>query len=82
MKEEPLRVVMPLRDVVPLRVLVDRAACRGAAVCTRRAPRTFTLDAERRAVAVDPPADPPEALREAERQCPNFSIRLVELETT
>lgn len=72
----------PLSDVVPLRALVDRAVCRGAAVCTRRAPRTFALDAERRAVAADPPADTPEALREAERQCPNFAIRLVEPETT
>jgi len=63
----------------PLRALVDREACRGAAVCTRRAPRTFGLDTQRRAVAADPPGDPPEALREAERQCPNFAIRLVEL---
>jgi ferredoxin len=58
------------------RVEVDRDACRGAALCTRRAPHTFHLDAERRAVASDPPRDPEEALRLAERQCPNFAIRV------
>jgi len=59
-----------------LRVGVDRAACRGAAVCVRRAPRTFSLDGARRAVAANPPGDPAEALRAAERHCPNFAIRV------
>ncbi len=61
------------------RAVVDRGACRGAGVCTRRAPRTFSLDAERKAVAACPPGDPAEALREAERCCPNFAIRLVDV---
>lgn len=61
-----------------LRATVDRAACRGAAVCTRRAPRTFSRDREGRAVAADPPGDQEEALRQAEAHCPNFAIRLME----
>lgn len=59
-------------------ILVDRGACRGARVCLRRAPRSFSLDAERRAVPADPPGDPLESLRDAERSCPNFAIRVVE----
>jgi ferredoxin len=61
-----------------LRVEIDRAACRGSAVCVRRAPASFAVDAERRAVATEPPGDPDEALRTAELHCPNFAIRLVQ----
>lgn len=60
-----------------LRVEIDRAACRGSAVCVRRAPATFSLDAEHRAVTAEPPEDPEEVLRRAELYCPNFAIRLV-----
>ena len=61
----------------PLRPSVDRDACRGAGICCRVAPNTFRLDAGRRAVVADPPGEPTETLREAERRCPNFAIRLV-----
>ncbi len=61
-----------------LRATVDRAACRGAAVCVRRAPHTFSLDGERRSMAANPPRDPEEALRLAETHCPNFAIRVDE----
>jgi len=60
-----------------LRVEIDRAACRGSEACVRRAPATFSLDAQRRALAADPPEDPEEVLRSAERSCPNFAIRLL-----
>ena len=48
-----------------LSIQVDRSACRGAASCTRRAPGTFSLDAERKSVVAAQPADPEPVIREA-----------------
>jgi ferredoxin len=62
--------------VRPLAVRIDREACTGARACTLRAPHTFRLDAERKAVASDPPADPDELVLAAARSCPNFAIEL------
>jgi ferredoxin len=59
-----------------LDVRVDRAACRGARVCTRRAPRSFRLDAEGRAVASVPPGDEISPVLAAARACPNFAIEV------
>ena len=59
-----------------LSIRVDREACTGARACTLRAPRTFSLDAERKAVASDPPADAEEQVLAAARSCPNFAIEL------
>jgi ferredoxin len=59
-----------------LAVRIDREACTGARACTLRAPHTFRIDAERKAVAADPPADPEEQVLEAARSCPNFAIEL------
>lgn len=63
-------------SAVPPRVEIDRDACRGEGVCVRRAPRSFALDAEGRAVPVEPPGDPESRLREAERCCPHFAIHV------
>jgi ferredoxin len=41
-----------------------------------RAPATFSLDADRKAVVADPPGDPEEAVLAAARSCPNFAIEL------
>jgi len=55
---------------------VDRDACTGARACALRAPGTFALDAEHKAVVAEPPADPEEAILAAARSCPNFAIEL------
>ena len=63
-----------------LRVEVDRAACQGARACIRRAPRTFALDADRRAVVTAAPGegDSADAVRDAVQACPNFALKLRE----
>ena len=60
----------------PLAVHIDREACTGARACALRAPHTFRLDAERKAVASDPPGDPEAHVLAAARACPNFAIEL------
>jgi ferredoxin len=62
--------------VSQLAVRIDREACTGARACTLRAPHTFRLDAERKAVASDPLGDPEEQVLAAARSCPNFAIEL------
>ena len=59
-----------------LEVHVDRDACTGARACALRAPATFSLDADRKAVVAEPPGDPEEAVLAAARSCPNFAIEL------
>ncbi len=61
---------------MPLEVRIDRSACRGSMSCVRRAPATFSLDAERRSVAANPPPDPEPVLREAAESCPFFAIEV------
>ena len=63
---------------MPLEVHVDRSACRGSMSCVRRAPATFSLDAERRSVPLNPAPDPEPVLREAAESCPFFAIQLRE----
>ena len=59
-----------------LEVRVDRDACTGARACALRAPGTFSLDADRKAVVADPPGDGEEEILAAARACPNFAIEL------
>jgi ferredoxin len=59
-----------------LRVRADRAACRGARACVRRAPGTFSLDAERRVVVASSPTDDVRAIASAVAACPNFALVL------
>jgi len=59
-----------------LEIQVDRDACTGARACALRAPKSFALDADRKAVVTDPPGDPEEAILAAARSCPNFAIEL------
>ena len=63
--------------MVPLEVHVDRSACRGSMSCVRRAPATFSLDAERRSVALNPAPDPESVLRKAAESCPFFAIQVM-----
>ncbi|MGH7288784.1 MAG: ferredoxin [Myxococcota bacterium] len=59
-----------------IEIHVDRDACTGARACVLRAPASFTLDADRKAVAAAVPGDADEALLAAARSCPNFAIEL------
>jgi ferredoxin len=59
-----------------IEIHVDRDACTGARACVLRAPASFTLDADRKAVAAASPGDTDEALLAAARSCPNFAIEL------
>jgi ferredoxin len=59
-----------------LHVRVDRSACRGAGSCARRAPGTFSLDAEHRSVVAAHPRDPADAIRAAAQACPFFAIEV------
>ena len=59
-----------------LEIHVDRDACTGARACALRAPRTFALDADGKAVVTDPAGDGEEAVLAAARSCPNFAIEL------
>lgn len=59
-----------------LQIHVDRDACTGARACALRAPGTFALDAEHKAVVAEPPGDPEAAILAAARSCPNFAIEL------
>ena len=60
----------------PLEVHVDRDACTGARACALRAPATFSLDADGKAVVAKPPGDPEQTILAAARSCPNFAIEL------
>jgi ferredoxin len=59
-----------------LELSADRAACRGARACVRRAPATFSLDAQRRVVIAVAPGDGEAAIVDAARACPNFAIEV------
>ena len=61
-----------------LEVHVDHTACRGSRSCVRRAPATFSLNENRRAVVASEPGDPEHAIREAAAACPFFAIELKE----
>jgi ferredoxin len=57
-----------------LEIRIDRDACTGARACALRAPKSFALDADRKAVVIDAQGDPEEATLAA--SCPNFAIEL------
>ena len=58
-------------------VLVDRELCMGSGMCIVYAPGTFEHDDETKAVVIDPPGDPIEAVRTAVEACPTGALRLV-----
>jgi len=61
---------------MPLRIRIDRSACHGAGVCTRRAPGTFQLGDDDIATVLDAPTDDDAAILEAARHCPHFAIEV------
>lgn len=58
------------------RIIVDRELCIGAATCLAFAAKTFRLDAENKAIVIDPPGDDEAAILEAARSCPTNAIIL------
>ncbi len=60
-----------------LEITADRDACRGARACVRRAPATFSLDAQRKVVIAARPGDSDQAVVDAARACPNFALRVM-----
>jgi ferredoxin len=57
-----------------LSISADRDACKGARACVRRAPATFSLDAQRKVVIAERPGDSDAAIVDAVRACPNFAL--------
>ena len=57
-------------------IRIDRSACRGAALCIKRAPGTFRLDDDDIATVIEPPGDDDAAIAEAARHCPHFAIEV------
>lgn len=60
------------------RVEVDQMTCVGSANCVAVAEGVFQLNDEEKAEVVDPTAQPIDALREAEKQCPVAAITVEE----
>lgn len=63
-----------------LDVQIDRSACRGSRACVRRAPGTFSLDADGKAVVAADTRDSEQAVREAAAACPFFAIEAKEMD--
>jgi ferredoxin len=55
-------------------IQADRNLCKGARACVRRAPATFSLDAQRRVVVAAAPRDAVQTIVDAARACPNFAL--------
>lgn len=58
-------------------VEIDRDVCMGSGMCIVYAPGTFEHDDETKAVMIDPPGDPLDAVRTAVQACPTGALRLV-----
>jgi len=59
-----------------LSIRADRSVCKGARSCARRAPATFSLDAQRRVVIAPQPGDADDEIVAAARACPNFVLEV------
>ena len=58
-------------------IVVDRALCIGSGDCVDTAPDVFQLDAEDKAVVVDPDGAPVDEVLEAAGNCPVTAIFVV-----
>lgn len=61
-----------------LEIRIDRKACHGARACVRRAPGTFSLDADEKSVAAAEPVEDEATIRDAAGACPFFAIEIRE----
>lgn len=64
----------PLKNKAGFEILVDRELCITLAVCVGLARKTFQLDAEGKAVIIDPNAEDIETIIEAAKGCPVNAI--------
>ncbi len=62
------------------KIVVDRELCIGAASCLALAAKTFELDAENKAVVMNPSGDSDEDIRAAAASCPTNAIFLYDEE--
>jgi len=60
-----------------IRIEVDRALCIGSGDCVDAAPDVFQLDAEDKAVVVDPDGAPVDEVLEAAGNCPVAAIFVI-----
>lgn len=68
-------------DVTPeetkiAKIVVDRDLCIGSASCVAVAKRVFQLDAENKAIVIDPKGADDETIKLAAKSCPVFAIFL------
>jgi ferredoxin len=60
-----------------MEIRIDRERCMGSGSCQFHAPGTFDLDAECKAIVVDPQGDTPQAIRNAAEGCPTHAIQVM-----
>lgn len=63
-----------------MKITIDREACIGSAACVATAGKSFALDAEGKAILLDPVGDSEPTLLEAQAGCPTQAIRVESLE--
>ncbi len=61
-----------------MQIKIDRERCMGSGSCQFHAPHTFDLDAECKAVVIEAPGDPLQAIRNAAEGCPTHAIEIDE----
>ncbi len=63
------------------RIEIDREKCTGDGWCADQAPETFMVDADDRALVLDPDGNWPRFILDAARGCPADAIRVFDAET-
>lgn len=61
-----------------MKIVVDRDLCIGAAPCVAIAPEVFELDAEGKAIVIDPQGADDETIRLGAEACPTRAVFLYE----
>ncbi len=61
-----------------MQIKIDRELCKGSGSCEFHAPHTFDLDAECKAVVIEAPGDPLQAIRNAAEGRPTYAIQIDE----
>jgi len=64
-----------------MKISVDRELCKGAGACVVNAPGVFQMDAQDKAVVIDPHGESDDAIWEAAESCP-FDAIILEDEVT
>lgn len=64
-----------------MKIEIDRDLCIGAAPCVAIAPEVFELDAEGKAIVIDPKGADDETIMLGAEACPTFAVILFEEES-